>query len=168
MNCVAEENRKSKSTQMKLKRLQEKICNNYKSHWFSFCILIYLFICWFIFVYIFVYFTFHTHPEAEKASGKGLQPLLLGHWYSFCILIYLFIYWFIFVYIFVYYFVYFNFHAHPYLLVAESWKGFGVRFATIIFMESLIFILYLDLSVYLLIYFCWFILLLLTSIESLL
>ena len=32
MNCVAEENRKSKSTQMKLKRLQEKICNNYKSH----------------------------------------------------------------------------------------------------------------------------------------
>ena len=135
--------------------------------WFIASWFICLFVDLYLFIFLFILLFIHTH-KLKRLRGKGLQPLLLGHWYSFCILIYLFIYWFIFVYIFVYYFVYFNFHAHPYLLVAESWKGFRVRFATIIFMESLIFILYLALSVYLLIYFCWFILLLLTSTENLL
>ena len=112
--------------------------------WFIASWFICLFVDLYLFIFLFILLFIHTH-KLKRLRAKV-----------------------IFVYIFVYYFVYFNFYAHPYLLVAESWKGFGVRFATIIFMESLIFILYLDLSVYLLIYFCWFILLLLTSIENLL
>jgi len=54
VNCLAQEIRKLKSTQMKLKRLQEKVCNNYKLNDFYF---ISLMICLFLIYLSFVYFT---------------------------------------------------------------------------------------------------------------
>ena len=45
MNCLAQESRKVKSTQMKLKRLQEKVCNNHKLNDFFVYIFIDLYIC---------------------------------------------------------------------------------------------------------------------------
>lgn len=59
MNCISEERRKLKSTQMKLKRIQAKVCNDFY--------FISLFIC--LFIYLFIYFTIHPiHPYISFSS----------------------------------------------------------------------------------------------------
>lgn len=103
MNSVAEESRKLKSIQMKLKRLQAKVSNNYKVTDFYF---IYWLIC--LFVYWFVYLPLPIHISFKKLR------------FLFFILIYLIICQLFSIYLFIL-LVPIN------ILVSESWNGFSQR-----------------------------------------